>query len=68
MGIENSLEKIAGKEGLDDHDSCVSCGTPTEYSIHTPIDIRDHYVEGAGQLCKTCYDKVYGPDPNCCSR
>jgi len=68
MGIENSLEKAVGKEQIKDHDSCVSCGTITEYSIHTPIDLRKYYVEGAGQPCKTCYDRAYGPDKNCCSR
>jgi len=40
-------------------DLCVSCGIETEYPKHAHIDYRFHYVEGAGQLCKECYDKIY---------
>lgn len=36
-------------------EKCVICGCPTdEYKI-THIDLRNHYVEGVGQLCKRCY-------------
>jgi len=42
-------------------DSCVSCGTLTEYSINTPIDLRKYYIEGAGQTCEICYNRIYGP-------
>jgi len=61
-------ESILEKKTKVEYEKCVSCGEATEYPITTSIDIREHYVEGAGQLCKTCYDKIYGPDPNCCSR
>jgi hypothetical protein len=40
-------------------DKCVMCGTPTYYSIDTHIDDRMCYVEGAGQLCNNCYNKIY---------
>ena len=42
-------------------DTCIMCGdeTPYDYEIH--IDLRYGYVEGAGQLCKECYEcKVVG--------
>ena len=39
-------------------DLCISCKTETEYSHDTSLDYREYYVEGAGQLCKTCYDKI----------
>jgi len=37
-------------------ETCVLCGaeTPFEESLH--IDYRSWYIEGAGQLCKACYD------------
>ena len=41
------------------HDTCVSCNSVTEVLINEPVTTRHHYVEGAGQLCKVCYDKVY---------
>jgi hypothetical protein len=39
---------------------CVTCDTETPYKITDHIDMRQHYVEGAGQLCKDCWDKIYG--------
>jgi len=40
-------------------DCCVVCGKETEYTKDTHIDLREHYVEGAGQLCKECYASIY---------
>ncbi len=40
-------------------DKCVSCGGGTPYTITTHIDQRKHYVEGSGQLCVKCYNKIY---------
>jgi hypothetical protein len=39
-------------------DNCFICGEQTPYSYDTSMDYRDHYIEGAGQLCKTCYDNL----------
>jgi hypothetical protein len=39
-------------------DLCISCECETKYSHDTSIEYRDYYVEGAGQLCKECYDKI----------
>jgi hypothetical protein len=35
------------------------CDTDTPYKQNTHIDLREHYVEGAGQLCRECWDKTY---------
>ena len=43
----------------EEMDKCVFCNKETEYPKSLHIDYRNHYVEGAGQLCKECYDKVY---------
>ena len=40
-------------------DRCVMCSKKTEYDIHTHIDLREHYIEGAGQLCLDCFDEIY---------
>ena len=40
-------------------DKCVYCACETEYSVNEHIDLRMFYVEGAGQLCKECWDKIY---------
>ena len=38
---------------------CVLCGIETEYSKETPIEKRQGYVVGAGQLCYDCYKNLY---------
>jgi len=35
---------------------CVSCGKETQYRFNDHIDLRNGYVEGAGQLCTSCYN------------
>jgi hypothetical protein len=39
-------------------DNCVMCGEQTPYERDQHIDTRFGYVEGAGQLCRDCYEKV----------
>lgn len=38
-------------------DTCVMCGAETPYDYETNINFRYGYVEGAGQMCKSCYDE-----------
>jgi hypothetical protein len=38
-------------EGQTEYDKCVSCGKETPYTKSTHIDLREGYVEGAGQGC-----------------
>lgn len=40
-------------------DLCITCKEETAYSHDVNIDYRLHYVEGAGQLCKNCWDETY---------
>ena len=40
-----------------EYDKCVLCGKDTPYTYDVHIDYRYGYVEGAGQLCRECYDK-----------
>jgi len=35
------------------------CGKPTPYDISTPITMRRWYIEGAGQLCAECWNKLW---------
>ena len=41
------------------HEVCVSCNNVTEVLTNEPVSTRHHYVEGAGQMCKNCYTKLY---------
>jgi recombinational DNA repair protein (RecF pathway) len=40
-------------------EKCVLCGEETEYHLNDDINLRKYYIEGAGQLCKKCYDELY---------
>jgi hypothetical protein len=39
------------------NETCILCGKETTVDINTHIDFRTGYIEGAGQLCTTCYTK-----------
>jgi hypothetical protein len=39
------------------YDKCVVCSGITAYTTDTDINHRVGYVEGAGQLCYTCFTK-----------
>lgn len=39
----------------DIYETCILCGCKTETLKSTHIDFRYGYVEGAGQLCRSCY-------------
>jgi len=54
------MKQVAG----DTIEVCVTCGEQTPYKQNTHIDLREHYVEGAGQLCKTCWDDTYNKRPS----
>ena len=43
----------------EEKDDCVKCGDSTPYGKAEHIDNRYHYVDGAGQLCKGCWDDIY---------
>ena len=55
FGFPETKAEMASKK--DEYDHCVLCGVETPYKRSTHIDMRTGYVEGAGQLCKNCYEK-----------
>jgi hypothetical protein len=42
-------------------EKCILCEEQTNVPINQNIENRSFYVEGAGQLCESCYNKIYGP-------
>lgn len=48
----------AGKE------YCILCGRMTEAAKEQPVSEREYYIEGAGQLCRECYQELYVPQHN----
>ena len=51
--LAKTLEKKFVSE--DGYDLCISCNKKTKYPTNTRIDMREYYIEGAGQLCSDCY-------------
>jgi hypothetical protein len=41
----------------DEFDHCILCGVETVYKRSTHVDMRQGYIEGAGQLCPSCYSR-----------
>ena len=39
---------------------CVICGKETGYLKEESIEGRCFYVEGAGQLCRECFERIGG--------
>ena len=48
----------------DTIENCVSCGEETPYKFSDNIYTRNWYVEGAGQLCKECWNDYFENDDN----
>lgn len=38
---------------------CILCGKLTEIMKDCPVSERAYYLEGAGQLCRKCYQELY---------
>ncbi|MBA7623339.1 hypothetical protein ES703_30734 [subsurface metagenome] len=49
-------------------EKCVmpNCGKIVNIRKDTPVDSREYYVEGAGQLCKDCYARIYSDKKIAC--
>lgn len=54
---------------LGPFEKCVICNSITEYRRNVHIDHRNFYVDGAGQLCRKCYENAYHATAcRCCER
>lgn len=42
----------------DKIEHCVLCHKPLDILQSVPIDLREHYICGCGQLCADCYDEI----------
>ena len=51
---EIQFPKVDGN-GESIYETCIMCGKETTTLKSTHIDFRYGYVEGAGQLCRSCY-------------
>jgi len=56
-----SLQMMMKLHWLFPEEICVIplCGRKTGVLKKTPIDERECYVEGCGQLCQACWEDIY---------
>jgi len=59
MRNSRTLENVSLIQESGKKEPCVSCGKQTEYPVQMPIELRNWYIEGAGQLCEDCYTNIY---------
>lgn len=52
--------KDFAKRREDEFEICVCCHKKLDIPVSTPVEFRDFYVDGAGQLCYDCYQEIYG--------
>jgi len=50
-----SVSKVKIKSSTE---KCISCGAETNVPVTQHVDYRYFYVEGAGQCCKECFEKL----------
>lgn len=52
-------KKLIQKIGQEENERCLLCGCELSVRRDTPIEKRQYYVIGCGQLCGSCYYQVY---------
>ena len=57
--MKKPLMTVGVVEKAEVKDRCVVCDCETPFDINEHIDFRLGYIEGVGQLCLNCYDKIY---------
>ena len=58
--VIEQIEPLFVKSNEHGTEKCVTCQEDTGEPKDIPIAFRKYYVEGAGQLCKNCYNSTYG--------
>ncbi len=41
----------------DECEICIICGKPTFVPVSMPIELRENYIVGCGQICSDCARK-----------
>lgn len=49
---------------LKEYEACTLCGAITDVKIKMPIDAREYYIYGVGQLCCKCYILITNKNAN----
>ncbi len=47
-------------DAQDRYERCIPCGRTTDIPLSLSVDLWDCCVEGSGQLCRDCWQRVCG--------
>jgi hypothetical protein len=56
--MNNTIIKTDNDFKVIPFEKCIVCDKVTNVPINLNVSLRHNYVEGAGQLCKTCHDNI----------
>lgn len=55
---KKKIETAKDSHTTEVFERCVLCGEVTDIPVSTPIDLREYYEVGCGQLCASCYNEL----------
>ena len=63
IGLKKYLQRILCPRQEIVYEKCVLCGAETKIPVTTPIEGREDYIQGCGQLCASCRRKLHRGSP-----
>ena len=61
--IRKFLQRFRSQKQEIVYEKCVLCGAETKIPVTTPIEEREDYIQGCGQLCTSCRRKIHRGSP-----
>ena len=61
--LRKYLKRILCQRKKIVYEKCVLCGAETKIPVTTPIEEREDYIQGCGQLCTPCRRKIHSGSP-----
>ena len=56
--MNNTITKLENNDfKVEQNETCIMCDVETDVLCSMHIDFRHNYIEGAGQLCQSCYNR-----------
>jgi len=59
MSKDRNIKNNLKEQNNEEYEICISCKEVTDVRKDTPIEFRNLYIIGAGQLCRHCYHELY---------
>jgi len=56
--MNNTIVKTSNDFEVISFEKCIVCDIVTDIPRNKHIDLREYYIEGAGQLCEQCFNNI----------